>query len=489
MAWWQNFAGGGTLKFPLEVELLPGVLTTRISFLEFTFLGQEISCWCYTSVGLADLGQRELIFILKKEPQQDLADFPQAPCEFFKTAAGYALRGEFVEEGSVSEFGPSGFLVPGFRGFGYVYPHHIGEWTPSADALAIIMLTEQELECARVAGLTRAIGLLGMAHLHYPCPIWNSLGRVTSVSSEDIAVMRASLMSELPRLSLKGATVCSRDNTLHVRLPHGCRQTFEQIDELDEDVPLIVLCGLAREADSLLVWSADETAGPVAIKAPQAKGERVAGAYVCFVPNQSTDRVLTKEDGFAVSLTQSNWHEVRAALAGGSNFLLAPQDGAAFSLEWYEEEAAAAADEQAVLRAQALGLATSCSGGQNSAVAAITRQVKLLTHEPEVQERIDADKLFAYIEHLQEVFSEHFRTVGEQEGFDLLIECTLSKGADPVFVVNSRPVIEQEDVEDLIDRLSITFAPAVSESSVSFFMEVAVWGGCRLEGAHHDQPD
>ena len=67
--------------------------------------------------------------------------------------------------------------------------------------------------------------------------------------------------------------------------------------------------------------------------------------------------------------------------------------------------------------------------------------------------------------------------MGEQEGFDLRLDCTIRPERVADFQTSSTPIMEAEDESDLLDRLSLTYAPQISRSEIKFQLYLAVWGG------------
>lgn len=487
MSWWQNLGLPGaqidkaSIKFPFEFELIPNVLRANIMLNSF-FMGQEeLSCWTYVSNGLEKVGQKEIIVSIQKLPDDQIGDFPQAPLEFFKTVLDHALRKEFIDICSISDFGQSGFLSSTFPAAAYVRSQTMGDWFPPANSLSMVLLTAEELAASQLAGITRVFALLGKNTLHFPCPVWNKLNRESVVSSEMLAQMNESFIAQMPRILIRDSGISAEDRVISLQLPLSSRHYFTQLTELELQTPLMLLPDFDERSDAVLVYQMDKAASPLAISAPGTEGERIAGSFICFAPDQDSDHGMIVEDGFALSARRETWLELRNSLLNGSPFYLARQkEGYDFRLSWHQDEERTI-DPGTI---EILGVEPGCRSGiskvdpdEKSSVPAYATEISLMTHENEIKQLLAPDVLRRYIEHIEGVVRDHFYCMGESDGFDLSITCSISPGGQAEFVANSNPVMEAEDEHDLLDRLSITYAPQIDDGSIKFKMNLAVWGG------------
>lgn len=482
MSWWQNPGLPGisvdpsAVKLPLELELMPGAVTALVDAVQFKVGDKQIDCWTYLTKGLCEFGQKEVLFALKQEQDQAPGDFPGAPLDFFRNICQYVTKGEFLDAGSITTFGDSGFLSSRFRAIGYIQPPAVSEANSPDNTLWAMLLTPVELEAARLGGLSRVMALLGKQDLHFPCPLWNDLNREEVVTPHMLDVMSQSPMVQFPRMPLHVASVTRTSNTLKCVIPLSALDSFLQLDDLDEEMPMALLTGIDPSADSFLVWHSDSKS-PVAITAPGHPGDRLGGAFICFVPDQEHDAGLLSEDGFAYSLRQATWRKLRQALIHGHSCIV-KSTSAGFDLEltWLDDEQFKALTLKRVSLPE-----QSCSDKKSevefSSVAAVAKRIELRTHEPDIARALEPSTLSAYITRLSDVVREHFFYQGPSEGFDLTVECCIKPPESAEFVVSSQPVMEPEDESALVDRLSLTYAPTIKEGQIEFSIDFAVWGG------------
>ncbi|MBY0357199.1 MAG: hypothetical protein K2W82_04290 [Candidatus Obscuribacterales bacterium] len=464
----------GSLTFPFELELVAGFLKLKVQLTEFNHHGEEIKCWTMLSDGFAATGQKEISLTLQMSEGQQADDFPKDILDFYKKAYEYALSGLFVDPGSISEFSGSGFLSAQFKALGYIESQSLGDWQPPPGYMAAVLLTANEYEAAKLGGLSRALALLGKNTNYYPCPSWNSLTRSSAVDQAMLDQMRESQIAGIHRMIVRASSATKKDNQLELVLPAHARPYFSEFATMDENTPLCLLVDHLATAESILVWNGINSA-PQALTKPGTKADNISGAFLCFIPSQSHDCGYVVEDGFALSLTPSSWSSLRQALAQGSDFnLTANNDGLNFSLRWSDYISPASRSREAS--------PPEChdheedSSSEMAKVPAYAHAVHISTDELVVQKAIGLKKLKTYIEHLEDLVRDHFFCQGEEEGFKLLLRCQLNTNKETDFVVESYPPMAEEDKNDLLDRLSLSFAPTAS-APIKFDIEFNVWGG------------
>ncbi|MBX9688540.1 MAG: DUF3480 domain-containing protein [Candidatus Obscuribacterales bacterium] len=492
MVWWQSLGlpgaelDKGSIKFPFELELVPDVLKASVSLNTFIIGEDEHVCWTYCSHGLSKAGQKEIVISIVKDPEEKNSDFPQAPMELFKTILQHALHQEYIDIGSISDFGENGFLSARFPGAAYVRSQAIGDWFPPENSLSCLLLTAEELAASQIAGLTRVMALLGKTYLHYPCPVWNQLKRESVITEAKLKLMSESFIAQMPRILIRDSGSSARDRVIDLQLPLSARHYFKQLEQLDSDSPLLIISEFDERSDAILVYQDERKNAPLAISAPGTQGTRIAGSFVCFAPSQESDHGMIIEDGFAISIRKQSWEELRQSLLNGSPFYLSRQEeGYDFRLSWHQDEEKAISPNTIQLSGADLGCRSGASEeacAEGSSVPAYATEINLLSHEKEIKELLGADLLKRYIEHIEDVIRDHFLCMGESEGFDLSVTCTILPERKAEFEVKSNPVIEADDEKDLLDRLEITYAPEiVGTGKIKFSMQLLVWGGKRNE--------
>ena len=506
MSWWQSLGLPGAQfekvnpKFPIEIELIPDLLKAHIMLHEFALDGKDIVCWTYQTDGCKNLGQRELLVSIRKRAHESSGDFPQEPLEFFKAVLQHAAQGETIKAGSISEFSESGFLSAKFRGAAYIKSRQLGDWFPPEDSLATILLTAEELATSQLAGLTRVLALLGKQDLHFPCPVWNDLSRESAVSSQMLELMTDSFIAQMPRLLVRDAGVSSCERVIDLQMPLSARHYFKQLEEMDPSSPLLILTDFDERSDSMLVWQAEKKIVPLAITAPGAIGSRIAGSFFCIAPDQEQDKGMIVEDGFALSIKAETWTALKQSLVNGSPcYFSHNEEGYDFRLSWHQDEQVEASPNTieidvinptcgSIRRAGAASGALrnpgDCEAGseqtaeiQKSTVPAYAKEITLVSKEADIRDLIESETLHRYISHVEDVVRDHFFCMGEQEGFDLRLDCTVLPERKAVFETSSNPIMEGDDEGDLLDRLSLTYAPLIERGEIKFQLFLAVWGG------------
>jgi hypothetical protein len=485
MSWWHSLGLPGTatdrasIKFPFELELVPDLLRACIFVNEISLADERIMCWTFASSGLKNAGQKEIVISVRVMPDQHVSDFPQAPLEFFKAVLQHAVKREFIDVGSITDFGEKGFLARTFRAAAYVRSQPLGEWFGPTDTLALILLTKEELAASEYAGLTRVMAMLGKASRQFPCPAWNDPLRTPVVTAEMLALMSESLIAQIPRLLLRDSGVSSEGRVIDLQLPLSTRRHFKQLEDLDREVPLLLLVDFDERADALLIYQEDKMALPLAISAPGTQGNRVAGSFICFAPAQGKDHGMIIEDGFALSMRQETWQQLRQSLINGSPFYLSREDdGYDFRLSWHQDEALACSPNTIQISGADLEKPDSPSkAGDMSSLSAYATDVILVSPEDQVKSLIDPVQLKRYILHIEDTVRDHFMCMGQTDGFQLLLKCRLLDGNRAEFEARSNPVMDAEDEKDLLDRLSIAYVPSITSGVVEFKMNFAVWGG------------
>ncbi len=100
MSWLSKFFGRspdplkpppGTV--PATLSLVPGQLSVRVCRHSIPNGAEQIPCWTYVTDGLWKLGQKELIFSLRRRPEEEPQAFPQDPVQFFLQVHRLAQEG------------------------------------------------------------------------------------------------------------------------------------------------------------------------------------------------------------------------------------------------------------------------------------------------------------------------------------------------------------------------------------------------------------
>lgn len=463
------------VAFPLDLELVPGFLWAEIHLNEFLHGDKLICCWTMLSKGFASTGQKEIQVTVRIAPEQKKEDYPKEVLEFFKAAFQFTLSGLFVDYGSVSEFGKEGFLSPRFKALGYVRNQPLGDWQPPKDCMAAIALTENEYETAKTAGLARVTALMGKELLHFPCPTWNDLERKDVLSPAMLEQMKNNELHYLERISIRAATASVKNGVIELVLPVHAKAYFADCESRDDAIPLCILTDQDPQADAVLVWHTGSE--PLAITSNRETVTCTSGSFVCFAPAQNNDYGVIVDDGFLLSLKTSSWSGLKKSLALGSDFSLTKTgDGSDFRLRWSDYVSPTSRNRTDVQTASSCSQEES-SSTDGSPVPAYATRTQILTEEAQINKLLKHQELKLYIDHIEDLVRDHFFCSGEQEGFDLLLECSIEPGRKGEFQITSNPSMEADEAQDLAERLSLSYAPEIARDSIKFRMHFAVWGG------------
>ena len=87
MSWWTKLLGpsaagrAGEPTWPVELEVVTGELSARVYLHDIESQSGPIACWSYVSHGLAALEQPEIVFTLRRDPDEPSDGFPQDPLQ------------------------------------------------------------------------------------------------------------------------------------------------------------------------------------------------------------------------------------------------------------------------------------------------------------------------------------------------------------------------------------------------------------------------
>lgn len=315
-------AGSSTL-----VDVAPS-LAGRVYLHDVEGSTGSVRCWTYVSSGLLALGQSEVVITISVGIRDEgLA--PTDPLRFMSTLQDLASRGQIVTAGDYTKLGGDGVL--GRRGLAYVPAHPLPGVEIPNDALAALLMPDDELEVYEAFGASRLLALLGNAYRYYPFPPWSDISRASLTS---VAGNTGSVRGSLARLTVPG-TARMTGSHVRLRLPTSASGTVRAfLDKLDAEAegpaPALEL-QIDPEADGLLLWQTGQQ-GPSAITPEGSSGAQIATGLIAFLTGQETDGGQIFEDGIFMFLTPSSWMSLREALVTGTPLGIAGADGR-FGLE------------------------------------------------------------------------------------------------------------------------------------------------------------
>jgi hypothetical protein len=338
MSWWNKLLGHAPeertskMSFPARIELDSAKLTAQVYLHEIETADESLSCWSYVTDGLLAHQQKEVVFTLRRVPDEPDDKFPQEPLHLFRTIYQLAQKGQLVDVGGFTQFGARSLFG---RHLAYVSPQPLRGVVIPQRAISALLVTEDELLAVREFGITRVMSRLGQASRFYPCPSWSDRSRPGLSFG---ATRQPSVLTTVRRVRAPGVQVSREGEQIRVRLFRHTQPRWEELfAQTATDAPLALLTDLDPTANACLVWETGQT-GPAAITPPGSDGSCVSGCFAVFVPQQAADRGQVVEDGFAMLLTTSSWTAIRQALTQGQAIVVpAKSDGLSISVEWLDE--------------------------------------------------------------------------------------------------------------------------------------------------------
>lgn len=372
---------------PVTVDVVPGQLAVRVHAHDLATQQARIPCWSYVTDGLAAHGQAEIVFTLRREPDDAAERFPDPPFRLFAAIHELAERGPPITAGSQTEFGDA-----------RLFDHHVlyapaqalsGVPLPPG-CLAALLVTADELRAVRAFGPTRLLARMGQAVTHYPFPPWVDRRR-RGVAME--RTFEASALAKLPRASAQDVRATLHGDRIVVSALRAEPPVWpDRLAQLPSGVPLALLTALDPAANGCLVWVPGQKE-PEAIIPTGSDASRVCGCFLALLADQPANAGKILEDGFAMQLTGDAWQALRRALIEGEELAIPATDGMSLALTWRDgDEVGPGAGE----------------GGQAYAPQPPARAgkialgpVRLLTSEAELADRASAEQLGAFCRELQ----------------------------------------------------------------------------------------
>jgi hypothetical protein len=403
---------------PVDVEILAGKLAAHVYVHEIASLHEAIPCWSYVSDGLAAHRQTELVFTLRREPDEPVDAFPEDPLRLFASIQEIAEDGQRITSGSFTEFGGNGFFGHHLL---YVKALPLPGVTLPVRCLAALQVTSDELRAARAFGTTRVLARLGQASFHYPFPPWADRRR------RGLSLARTfetSVLSKISSMSAHDVHVGMQDNQITVSVLRAEQASWPaRLAAVPPDVPVALFPAFDPVADGCLTWVPGQKA-PEAIIPPGSDGSRLCGCFLAFVAEQPANSGKLLEDGFAMQLTSESWQAIRGALVEGKELSIpASDDGMSLALTWRDEVYVSPIDPTAYA-AEGDQTHLPIPAGARPADPAKAGELRFLTSETEIAARTSPDALEAFC---RAIMSCTERTLGDchdELAIVMRLECT-----------------------------------------------------------------
>ena len=229
----------GTGQWPKIIDL---GFTVYIYSHEVVFPPQNVPCWTYVSQGISRNKQPEIVFTIRRRPNEHEENFPLVPLEWMKLVNSLAGSGLNLQTGQMCDliFQDNNCLV---KLNNMIIPQPSDQWTSlrrfggivhgisiasaltgvppevlPGDCHHVIALTQEEAVVAREFGVTRAVGHVGLAVRWFPHPPFVDRDREDTVTMGDMA---GSMRTQFPIARIFGFNASVIDDDIILTIPVG----------------------------------------------------------------------------------------------------------------------------------------------------------------------------------------------------------------------------------------------------------------------------
>lgn len=430
-------------------------VTARVSVLKFKVGVDEHESWCYRTSGMNEIKQPEMfMLVLKKSSEQESA-FPREPLKLMAHMAKPPVKEPFnqLDFAHFKCFPPlefAGVMLAPYDGLANI--------DVSKNSLALIALSEDEFEAAKLAGVTRVKAMLAKQSSYYPCPIWCDRARSSTVSNADLLSMKKDpTITSLP--SFGSFASCLLDNgSFSLRLsPEEGKLIAQSLEKYN--YMLRISLTFHPRASAFLVWSPPGSKEQHAV-GPGAGGlAQVSGEFIALIGGAKRNALTDIDDGFMLELDEQNAKTFADALSKRGEFSLALSSGKAktFKVDWVQTDYYNPID-QTTLHAPG-GWATYGPQGKasdhlppaNKSNEVKTNSVRLLNSDDELSRAMSVETLASYIKTLEEAALKPLKQMRPKKPQQVLIQCELSPGRKPEFKIAVNP--SEEGIGPIIKDL------------------------------------
>jgi hypothetical protein len=226
----------------------------------------------------------------------------------------------------------------------------------------------------------------------------------------------------------------------------------------------------------MLAWEPGQQQ-PFAISKPDVHGERLAGNFINFLPQQDEEGGLLFEDGFVVFVKDETWRRVREALATGAPAMVpASQGKLAVEIVWVPELDPDYVDPGESHVPGGWGV----FGGPISSTGPVQlKSVALLTLEDVLGRRVETGPLSDYIKAVTGAVEAHLGEPSNAPGQDLALECEVRPDGSRTFRFSVRPGEADGAIAGLREHLMELPPPEVVLGPIRFQLNIQLRGGSR----------
>lgn len=257
-----------------------------------------IPCWTFVSQGLSAVGQKEVVFTIKRRPTESQLEYPKEPLEWFQILFDFAQNGQIVDCFQQTTFRRDGFLGRSdIRAILYYPPTVLSnvplDYLPE-ERLHAIALTAAEVDVMERCGLMRVISSLGYSERYFPITPWIDRDRQSSVT---MAEMERSIRSLIPFWDDRSTSAFRRGTDIVLHIP---QKSESEIQALMNGLRLGDAIGISSvpygDSDSGVLYGRADGNTPKGYGV----GLRCTNlAFIVFCPEQDKDQFMLTEDGYS----------------------------------------------------------------------------------------------------------------------------------------------------------------------------------------------
>ncbi|MFL5329235.1 MAG: hypothetical protein ACJ8C4_10000 [Gemmataceae bacterium] len=438
----------GNQFVPSYVELVPEQLDLRVFRHSVETPDGPVACWSYVTDGLRRLGQKEIVFTLRRRPD-DTDAFPQDPVDFVSHIFERAQNGQFIEAGGTIEFprdggflgcdGPASFVMINATPLkGVNFPDKL---------LAAYLITSEELQAVQKVGPNRLLSLLGKRANVFPYPLWSERDRPTLLSAADL---RQSLLGQLPQVRASGIFTRRHRGQVHIHAVD--ERALDRLDAAIKALPapgaFVMITDPDPAAKGRLVWKPGTSVE--AVTSDPRPDAMMTGSFFAMVPTRSgPEGAHICEDGFAVKLKATTWEKVRHALI---------------------------AREPMTIHAEAPAVPL-VIGLASETISVRRAGAHFYLDVGTLYSRIKPDEMTWFDRRVGNIVEDHFADLPAADGEALTVFCAIRPGNKARFWLECQPnPLNMAGSNLLIRRLAALKPPAV-KGPVAWAVRFDLWGG------------
>ncbi len=287
------------------------------------------------SRGFERYKQREYVITLLVSPSEDVTQRMRGLSRFFATAFRWAQEGMLVGPGDFTQFGERGLFGARHNGLLYTEARPLADVPLPADALAAVVVNDDELRVAMSFGVYRVLARIAQHYGQFPAPTWSDLKRASVATPAEAE----SQLAKVKRIRARGVSVLVDQDRVRISLPTEVKAVLAHgLAGLPHGAPFALLTDMAADANAALVWHPGQQDSKILIESGT-DGARVSGAFLMIVPGGRGDQARAMEDGYALLFSSATWHEALPALLAQRSLSLRMADGITVLLEWQESGA------------------------------------------------------------------------------------------------------------------------------------------------------